>query len=79
MRARRGVWGVRGNSAARFCSRILLLVVKSETETRKRGDCRDFPGGPVVKTLPSNAGGLGSIPGWGSKSHMPRNQKTKTK
>ena len=28
---------------------------------------RDFPGGPVVKTLPSNAGGVGSIPGWGTK------------
>ena len=27
----------------------------------------DFPGGPVVKTLPSNAGGEGSIPGWGAK------------
>ena len=26
-----------------------------------------FPGGPVVKTLPSNAGGAGSIPGWGTK------------
>ena len=24
---------------------------------------RDFPGGPVVKTLPSNAGDVGSIPG----------------
>ena len=24
---------------------------------------RDFPGGPVVKNLPSNAGGMGSIPG----------------
>ena len=23
---------------------------------------RDFPGGPVVKTSPSNAGGVGSIP-----------------
>ena len=29
--------------------------------------CRDFPGRPVVKTLPSNAGGMGSIPGWGVK------------
>ena len=28
---------------------------------------RDFPGGPVVKTSPSNAGGAGSIPGWGTK------------
>ena len=28
---------------------------------------RDFPGGPVVKTLPSNAGGQGSISGQGVK------------
>ena len=27
---------------------------------------RDFPGGPVVKTSPSNAGGAGSIPGPGA-------------
>ena len=25
----------------------------------------DFPHGPVVKTPHSNAGGMGSIPGWG--------------
>ena len=25
----------------------------------------DFPGGPVVKTLASSTGGVGSIPGWG--------------
>ena len=28
---------------------------------------RDFPGGPVVKNPPSNAGDAGSIPGWGAK------------
>ena len=28
---------------------------------------RNFPGSPVVKTLPSNAGGVGSIPGRGAK------------
>ena len=28
---------------------------------------RDFPGGPVVKNLPSNAGNMGSIPGQGTK------------
>ena len=28
---------------------------------------RDYPGGPVVKTLPSNAGGTGSVPGQGTK------------
>ena len=27
----------------------------------------DFPGGPVVKNLPSNAGNAGSIPGWRTK------------
>ena len=27
----------------------------------------DFPGGPVVKNLPSNAGDVGSIPGQGTK------------
>ena len=27
---------------------------------------RDFPGGPVVKTSLSNAGGVGSIPGQGT-------------
>ena len=26
-----------------------------------------FPGGPVVKTPPSTAGGMGSIPGQGTK------------
>ena len=29
-----------------------------------------LPGGPVVKSLPANAGDLGSIPGPG-RSHMP--------
>ena len=28
---------------------------------------RDFPGGPVVKNLPSNAGDVGLIPGRGTK------------
>ena len=28
---------------------------------------REFPGGPVVKTPPSNAGLVGSIPGQGTK------------
>ena len=29
--------------------------------------CGDFPGGPVVKNLPTNAGEVGSIPGQGTK------------
>ena len=28
---------------------------------------RDYPGGPVVKNPPCNAGDLGSVPGWGTK------------
>ena len=27
----------------------------------------DFPVAPVAKNLPSNAGSMGSIPGWGTK------------
>ena len=37
----------------------------------------DFPGGSVVKTLPSNSGSAGSIPGWQLRSHMPHSQKNK--
>ena len=34
---------------------------------------RDFPGGPIIKTSPSNTEGIGSIPGWGAKiSHASR-------
>ena len=43
---------------------------------------RDFPGGPVVKTLPSNAGGVGSIPVRGAKipqASGPKNQNMKQK
>ena len=36
-----------------------------------------FPGGPVVNTLPSNAGGVGWIPGWGVK--MPHTSGPKTR
>ena len=38
----------------------------------------DFSGDPVVKTLPSNKGGTGSISSGGLRSHMPHSQKTKT-
>ena len=41
-----------------------------------------YPGGPVVKILPSNAGGTGSIPGWGSKiphAWQPKRQNIKQK
>ena len=43
---------------------------------------RDFPGGPVVKTSPSNAGDGGSILGRGAKNPhalWPKNQSVKQK
>ena len=42
---------------------------------------RDFPGGPWVKTLPSNAKDSGWIPGWGTKippASGPKKTKHKT-
>jgi len=45
-----------------------------------RNAIRDFPGNPVVKTLPSNAGGVGLIPGWGATiphASKPPNQNIK--
>ena len=39
---------------------------------------RDFPRGPLLKTLPSNAGDMGLIPGWGAKiSHASQSNKPK--
>ena len=43
---------------------------------------RDFPGGPMVKTLPSNGGRAGSIPGQGAKiphTLWPKSQDRKQK
>ena len=40
---------------------------------------KDFPSGPVVKTLLPNARSVGSIPGWGAKipyALWPKPQKT---
>ena len=48
----------------------------------KKLKSRDFPGSPVVKTLPSNAEGAGSIPGRGAKiphALWPNNQNIKQK
>ena len=55
-------------------------------DTRKPGEntftkllFRDSLGGPEVRTLPSNAGGAGSIPGQGAKMpHGQRHHKTRT-
>ena len=36
-------------------------------ENEQKRQQRDFPGGPVVKNPPTNAGDAGSIPGQGTK------------
>ena len=47
-----------------------LLAAARESQGANEGD---FPGGPVVKTLPCNVGDEASIPGRGTKSHLPWN------
>ena len=51
----------------------LLTQLASSKDTELR---LDITGGPVPKTLPSNAGGVGSIPE--QRSHRAHGQKTKT-
>ena len=58
-------------------------VKTSEKELGTQNACYktgswDFPNGPVVKILPSNAGGVGLISDWGAKIPIPLGQKTKT-
>ena len=56
---------------------------KAVGERQTRGDAKEkvsggFPGGPVVKTSPSSAGGAGLIPGQGAKiPHASQPKKTK--
>ena len=47
-----------------YVTRLLYNKRENGTENWMH---RDFPGGPVIKTLPSNAGGGDLIPGWGAK------------
>ena len=57
-----------------------LLIVEYSNNTYKEISSWDFPGGPVVKTSPFNAGGAGSIPGLGTKgSHDSWPKKTNQK
>ena len=44
-----------------------MKYTKNFKNSTIRKPTRDFPGGLVVKYLPSNAHDVGSIPGWGTK------------
>ena len=45
----------------------LLTDVSFLTQSSSAINFGVLPGGPVVKTLPSTAGGTGSVSGWGIK------------
>ena len=51
-----------------------LFLVTKRTQLKQKLESEvwfwDFPGGPVGKTLHSQFMGPGSIPGWGTRSHM---------
>ena len=52
--------------------KTLEIYISIFLEGRKAGG---FPGGPVVRTLPSSAEGVGLIPGGELRSHVHRGQK----
>ena len=50
------------------CNYLLATYIFNIYICIRKEDCKvEFPGGPVVKTSPSSAGGVGLIPGWGAK------------
>ena len=51
---------------------------KYKNEVRKLLTTWSFLGSPLVKTFPSNVGGVGLIPGQGDKFYMHHGQKIKT-
>ena len=53
-------------SKAQVASKLLLVELEDGSEWGG-----GFPGGPVVKSLPGNAGDAGLIPGPG-RCHMPQ-------
>ena len=54
------------NFTKRHSRRPVMERYNSFTHSETSGES-DFPGGLVVKTPPSNAGGTGSVPSWGMK------------
>ena len=53
------------------CLETVNLINHHIRFTKKEIGWWTFPGGPVVKDLPSNAGDAGLIPGWGIKIPNP--------
>ena len=55
------------------------MQINTAIQLYKKNIGWDFAGGPTVKTLPSNAGGGGSIPGPEAKIPLPLSQKNQSK
>ena len=56
---------------------LISVADAAREQEDAKASWRDFPGGPLVKTSPPNAGSAGSIPGWGAKipqALWPKNQ-----
>ena len=70
----------RQSNVSAFQHKIKSLKFKNKDKRSalvyKKGYHGDFPGGPTVKTLPSNAEGAGLIPDWGDK--IPHASRPKT-
>ena len=64
-------WSCLGRDRVETGTRISAVIFNSF-----KSRSRDFPGGQVVETLPSNAGVSGSIPGQGVRiSHSKKKKK----
>ena len=66
------VWVVEIYCSRKFSCLFKYILHKQRPKSLDfiKNSCRDFPGGPVVKNPPSNAGDAGLIPGQGTKIHM---------
>ena len=61
------VWRKRSTLTLMVERQTGTATMENSVEFLKKTGNRDFPGGPVVKNLPSNAGDAGSIPGQETK------------
>ena len=57
---------------AYFLISKMEMIIPTQKILLKLNELRDFPGVPVVKNLLCNAEDIGSIPGQGTKIHMPQ-------
>ena len=64
------------------CGHGRMTICKNRQHEGLKPHFRDLPGNPVIKILPSNAGGMGLIPGWEAKilhASQPKHQNIKQK